>query len=62
MTEKLLITVREASQAFRLRKETIRSLCRLGKIRHVTRPGRGPTGQVTLLDRKDAARVLGVGK
>jgi hypothetical protein len=57
-----LLSVNEAAKKYRKRQATVRSLCRLGKIKNEVRPGRGRTGKVTWIDAKDAARVLGIRK
>jgi hypothetical protein len=59
--EHQLLTVKEAATAYRLSPTVVRALCRLGKLKHVVRRGRGPTGQVTMICTRSAAAVLGVG-
>ncbi len=54
-----LLTVTEAAQMYRMNPSDVLDLCRLGKLKHVVRKGLGPAE--TLIDAKDAARVLGCG-
>jgi hypothetical protein len=60
LTAEDMLTPDEAGKKYRTRPSTIRSLCRLGKIRHIVRSGRGPTGFVTLIYPDSAERVLGI--
>lgn len=55
-----MLTVAKAAEKHHRRPDTVRSLCRLGKIRHVLHPGKGPTGLVMLIYPDSAEAVLGI--